>query len=299
MTKLIFYGILNIIIQVITMILTIKRVAVVAIASILFLLFFASYAFANHAWGNYHWARTTPTFTVQVKNSMSYHWQSSLKGAVVDWNKSAVVDFALKAQKRSRSCLGVNGMVEVCNDAYGSNGWLGIAEIWVNGDHITKGTVKLNDTYYNTPTYNTVAWRKAVVCQEIGHTLGLGHNDEDFNTTKGTCMDYSYNPVPNQHPDVHDYEMLATMYAHLDTFDSYTKTGVLSSNSGAKTLSESVEKETGHSKPSTWGEVVKRDAKNNPSLYARKATSGEMVFTHVTWIPEYDGHEDHEHDHAE
>lgn len=30
-----------------------------------------------------------------------------------------------------------------------NNGWLGIASISVNGSHITQGTVKLNDTYFN------------------------------------------------------------------------------------------------------------------------------------------------------
>ena len=276
------------------MTLSIKRVSVVIVFCVLGLLLLVPNAFANHAWGNYHWARTTPTFTVQVKNSMSYQWQPSMKAAVVDWNKSVAVDFALKAQKRLRSCLGVTGMVEVCNDAYGSNGWLGLAEIWVSGDHITKGTVKLNDTYYNTPTYNTVAWRKAVVCQEIGHTLGLGHNDEDFNTTNGTCMDYSYDPVPNQRPDAHDYQMLATIYAHVDTFDSYLKaTTTLSSTTNGNP--ESVGQNIDQSNPSAWGKVVKRDAKNNPSLYARKAVTGEMVFTHVTWVPDFDGHTDHSH----
>lgn len=276
------------------MTLTIKRVSVVAVIGTLVLLLLVPSAFAGHAWGNYHWARTTPTFAIQVKNNMTYQWQTSLKGAVDDWNQSTIVDFALKAQKRVKGCVGTNGMVEVCNASYGANGWLGIAQIWVNGEHITKGVVKLNDTYYKTATYNTPAWRNAVVCQEIGHTLGLGHNDEDFNTTNGTCMDYSYDPALNQHPDAHDYQMLATMYAHLDTFDSYTK-ATTTQSSAANGSGESVGQNINHNNASAWGEVVKRDAKNNPSLYARKATSGEMVFTHVTWVPGYDGHADHDH----
>jgi signal transduction histidine kinase len=35
--------------------------------------------------------------------------------------------------------------------------------------------------YFNTPTYNTTTWRNLVSCQEVGHTLGLDHQDENFN----------------------------------------------------------------------------------------------------------------------
>jgi hypothetical protein len=38
----------------------------------------------------------------------------------------------------------------------------------------------VNDTYFNTPKYDTSAWRNLVMCQEVGHTLGLDHQDEDF-----------------------------------------------------------------------------------------------------------------------
>src|SRR4030095_6084444 len=108
--------------------------------------------------------------------------------------------------------------VEVCNGSYGNNGWLGIAQIWVSGKHITQGSVRLNDTYFDTPKYNTDAWRQLVVCQEVGHTFGLDHQDEDFdNRPLGTCMDYSNDPTPNQHPDQHDYDELAIIYSHLDS----------------------------------------------------------------------------------
>ena len=48
------------------------------------------------------------------------------------------------------------GRMEVCNGSYGSTGWLGIAQIWLtSGSHITQATTKLNDTYFDTPAYNT------------------------------------------------------------------------------------------------------------------------------------------------
>jgi hypothetical protein len=54
------------------------------------------------------------------------------------------------------------------------------------------------------------------MCQEIGHTWGLDHQDEsgaDFHT----CMDYATNPdSDNTHPNRHDYEELALIYSHVD-----------------------------------------------------------------------------------
>ena len=101
--------------------------------------------------------------------------------------------------------------------AYGNNGWLGIAQIWASGSHITQGVVKLNDTYFNTPTYDTGSWRQFVMCQEIGHTFGLDHQDENFNNANlGSCMDYTNNPSSNQHPNTHDYDQLESIYSHVD-----------------------------------------------------------------------------------
>jgi hypothetical protein len=103
-----------------------------------------------------------------------------------------------------RSCLAarIQNVAEVCNWKYGNNGWLGLAQIWISGGHITQGVSKNNDTYFDTSTYDTPAWRQFVTCQEIGHTFGLGHQDEDFyNANLGSCMDYTVNPILNQHPD--------------------------------------------------------------------------------------------------
>ena len=56
-----------------------------------------------------------------------------------------------------------------------------------------------------------------VVCQEVGHVFGLDHQDEsgaDFHT----CMDHADNPdADNMHPNTHDYEQLAAIYAHRDS----------------------------------------------------------------------------------
>src|SRR3989344_796818 len=140
-----------------------------------------SVANADHSWGGYHWARTANPFTLELGDNVSSSWDGYLSTTASDWSTSSVVDTTVKTGKtKARLCKATNGRVEVCSERYGSTGWLGVAQIWVSGSHITKGAVKMNDTYFNTATYNTPAWRNMVMCQEVGHTLGLDHQDENF-----------------------------------------------------------------------------------------------------------------------
>ena len=177
-------------------------------------------AFANHAWGNYHWSRSSNPFTLQVGNNVSGSWGTYLSTAVNDWAVSDVLDLNLVSGNGSGStCSPTSGRIEVCNGAYGNNGWLGIAQIWVTkGSHITQATTKVNDTYFASAPYNTSAWKQMVMCQEVGHDFGLDHQDENFNNPNlGTCMDYTNDPSTNQHPNAHDYEELNIIYnSHLD-----------------------------------------------------------------------------------
>ena len=165
---------------------------------------------ATHSWGNYHWARTSNPFTIALGDNVSADWDSYLAVASADWSASSVLDTSVQpGASVKRLCSATTGKIQVCNSRYGNNGWLGVAQIWASGAHITKGTVKLNDTYYLTAAYNTPAWRALVMCQEIGHTFGLNHQDANFsNTNLGTCMDYTSSPESNQHPNTHDYEQL-------------------------------------------------------------------------------------------
>ena len=211
----------------------------VIIFSFAAMLAFAASASANHAWTNssgqaYHWARTSNPFTLKLGDNVnSVAWDASLALASTDWTVSTVLNTtvvlggtnAAKGKNTPKNCTPTSGRGEVCNSNYGNNGWLGIATIWASGVHITQGTVKVNDTYFNTPSYNTPAWRNLVMCQEVGHIFGLGHQDENFgNTPLGTCMDYSNDPEPNQHPNAHDYAMLEQIYAHPDSGTTLSQT---------------------------------------------------------------------------
>ena len=167
----------------------------------MFLLILALAAFpgpasANHSWGNYHWARTANPFTLKLGNNVSSTWLSYLENASNEWTKSIPLDTEIvSGSTKPRTCKSTTGRVEVCSEKYGNNGWLGIAQIWISGSHIMQGVVKLNDTYFNAAKYNTPAWRNLVMCQEVGHTFGLDHQDEGFDGDNlGTCMDYTNDP---------------------------------------------------------------------------------------------------------
>ena len=273
---------------------TLKTISYTCTAVFLGLALLVPQVFANHAWGNFHWASTTDTFTLQLLDSMKGPWDASLVGAAADWSESSDIDLVIADGGRKSSCRGKDGKIEACNASYGDTGWLGIASVWADANgHIVKGTVQMNDTYFNTSYYNTDAWRNLVVCQEIGHTLGLGHQDEAFgNANLNTCMDYTNSPDSNQHPNAHDYEQLAALYSHIDAYDSYA---VGSTDGGGKGKPEgkgkpqAVGQDIDPANPSSWGKAVKSDAQGNPSLYVRNLGNGQTVVTHITWVEGHTG----------
>jgi hypothetical protein len=250
------------------------RMLATVTAAALLTLVFPTAAQANHSWGGYHWARTANPFTLQLGDNVGSQWDSALRGASTDWSKSTVLDTTVVAGSTNpRNCKAVTGRVEVCNSTYGNNGWLGIAGISITGGtHITKGYVKLNDTYFNTPQYNTAAWRNLVTCQEVGHTFGLDHQDENFNNANlGTCMDYTNDPSTNQHPNQHDYDELVIIYSHLD---STSTVGAAAAASGPSAADDS---------PASWGRLVRGSRAHGHSVYVRDLGRGEALVTFVTW----------------
>ncbi len=187
----------------------------------------AAPAAASHSWGSYHWARTANPFKLNIGDRMTSTWDSKLGTASADWDlpKSFVLDTnVLGGLTATKNCRAVTGRTEACNGNYGYNGWLGLAQIWVSGTHITAGTAKANDTYLASSYTETN--RQHVLCQEVGHLFGLGHTSED-GSDQQTCMDYS-NDLGNPSPNQHDYDQLAAIYAHTD---STTTVGTQSTSS--------------------------------------------------------------------
>lgn len=234
---------------------------------------FAFVANASHSWGGYHWGRTSNPFILKLGDNVTGAWDAHLALASNDWNQSNVLDTSVIAGSTSpKTCKPKAGQVEICNSKYGNNGWLGIASVWVSGSHIIQGTVKMNDTYFNKPKYNNTIWRNFVMCQEIGHTFGLDHQDENFdNPPLGTCMDYTSDPLINQHPNQHDFDMLEAIYGHLDAVTTIGQTSALGN------------RDIDHSDPSSWGKEIRKSSDGRKSLYMRDLGKENKVFTFVIW----------------
>lgn len=249
-----------------------SSVSVVLLASALFVS-------ANHSWGGYHWARTQNPFTLQLGDNTSGEWKTLLQTASNDWSQSTVLDTKIvPGNTRAKTCRPTAGRDEICSANYGNTGWLGVAQIWVTGGtHITQGTVKNNDYYFGSSNYayNNSSEKLHVICQEMGHTLGLDHQSTD-GTSLNTCMDY-YNNTSNAdtlstHPNAHDYEELSIIYSHLDTTTTL-KSSIVTKPSNA------LESES----PSDWGKEVSYDAKNHRSTFEKDLGNGDKVISLVIW----------------
>lgn len=229
---------------------------------------------ATHSWNGYHWVRTTAELTVPVGDNVTATWDSYLSTANSDWNQSTVINSPLVAGSTNpKNCRAVAGTIQVCNNKYGQNGWLGLASISISGGHISQGTTKLNDTYFATAQYNTPSWRALVTCQEIGHDYGLAHQDENFSTDlTNSCMDYTNLPAGNEHPDFHDYDQLNLIYNHLEAAAST----VFGRGAGAAPA------EVGDT-PASWGRATHFTRDGRPDMFERIDGPGQKTVTHVFW----------------
>jgi hypothetical protein len=239
----------------------------------------ATVALADHSWGGYHWATSGSGLTLDVGDNVSSTWDAYLDEAIVDWNKSSWITLIeVLGGANPKNCRPTAGRIEVCSSRYGNNGWLGIAQIWLSGGHISQAITKVNDTYFNTATYNTPAWRRLVMCQEIAHDFGLDHQDETFaNANLGSCMDYTNDPdggsggavnndPSNEHPNTHDYDQIASIYNH---GDGGAKAAAIDSDAPDH--------------PSQWGRLLRQNEDRRIQVFELDLGNGRKMLTHVYW----------------
>jgi hypothetical protein len=257
---------------------------------------------ATHSWGSAHWSRTS-TLAIRLGDNVGTAWDTHLANAAADWSKPSYLEtIVARSGKDPVKCAPTYGRVEVCNARYGSTGWLGLADVWTSNGHVVQGTARLNDTYFAQRAFNTGAMRRSVMCQEIGHTLGLDHQDVNMdNFNLGTCLDYTSDPsgtkgtngtLKNTRPNAHDYGQLASIYKHLDG-GQLSSTKLSSSTSAAEAPSRGELARLaapGGLSQREWGRAVRTDGRGRPRVFVRRLDANTEVTTFVIWA---DAHQEH------
>ncbi len=233
----------------------------------------ATVAFADHSWNNYHWGHTATPFTLSLVDSVTSDWDSTLVAVSDDWSLSTVLDTTIVAGNDSTSvrkpCKAASGKIRACNAKYGFNGWIGLATIWISGDHIVQGTAKVNDSYFNTTTYNDPNAKRHVLCQEVGHTFGLDHQPSSATScmSGGGLFDPAY-VSPNQH----DYDQLVTIYSsHVDATNTFS-TSTTATGNGPATPGESQDA------------VPPGAGPNDGNVFVRDLGGGRFMVSYVIWV---------------
>jgi len=243
---------------------------------------------ATHSWGGYHWARTANPFILKLGNNLTAaDWRAHLAQTSQDWNSGHTpVQTSIVNGTANKRCSMVAGTTQVCNGTYGNNGWLGLASINITGGtHITQGSAKMNDTYFNTATYNNPNEKLHVMCQEVAHTFGLDHQSTN-GTSQNTCMDYFSNTGANAgstlstKPNAHDFDELNIIYAHLDSTSTVAQIAaeVAAMHQGPGAAHRDIGDD-----PNSWGQLVRQSANGRSSTYERENADGSRNVTHVFW----------------
>ena len=183
------------------------RALIAAVAvGVLFVL--STTAFASHPWNGYHWAGdgTTVSPTVVDKTDSSLY---KVTDGVAEWA-------GLGTRIQPTMSSGNKGDITV-TEAF-SPFWYGLARIFIEDGHITKGEVKLNTRLLLSKGEDAA---DHVLCQEIGHVLGLDHNRDSLTT----CMNDWAVLGSATSPNTHDTQQLTASYGHLDAAAPTTDDG--------------------------------------------------------------------------
>ena len=159
-------------------------------------------ASADHAWGVYHWQsdKLSPTVVNKVTSNLY-----NVPAGVEEW--ANLVGTPITPELTA----GKKGDITV-TEAF-SPFWLGLARIYLDENgHITKGEVKLNTRLLL--RYGADA-ADHVLCQELGHVLGLNHNRGELDT----CMNDQAWLGSAMSPNAHDLAQLIDIYVIDHTAD--------------------------------------------------------------------------------
>jgi hypothetical protein len=161
--------------------------------------------------------------TVRINNALDPSYHSFFTTSIQNWENATQfgvpdsIRFDVSTIGPSSSACedGIFGEIVVCNADYGQTKWVGIELSVTDGGNMLKSIVKINDYYLSRVP---AVYKQYTLCHEIGHSIGLEHQDENF-YNKGTqsCMDYTAYVQDSTQPNKIDYGKLTQLYGKLPT----------------------------------------------------------------------------------
>lgn len=254
-----------------------RRVLALVFAPLLSVALLGAPAAANHSWNDYHWSSGSTQLTVVVGDNVSGPWDPLLTTVEQQWATEPIKTDAVTGSTVPATCAPVEGTVQACNSEYGDNGWLGLARIWLDADgHIVQGTAQVNDTYFNTDTYDDDTARLHVLCHEVGHTLGLGHRKRPQDQS---CMNDNWGLFDDRYdqPDAHDYEQLNSIYGHDDSANGGD--GGDDGGSGGPPCSKNPDHP--NCDPNKFG--AGHGSHGNETVHVSRGPNGQTIVTFILW----------------